>query len=578
VRRDLIGQIVGDKYRIASVVGEGGMGTVFEAEHLQLGRRVAIKVLNRAHLERRDAVARFYHEARTAGAIGHPNICEVYDVGHLEDGSPYMVMERLHGHTLADRINLEGALPFDDVINTLTQVLSALHAAHEKSIIHRDIKPENVFLAERVGCAPVAKILDFGISKTDTDDPELSLTRTGMVMGTPFYMAPEQVRGEPIDYRIDLYACGVMLYETLTGRRPFVAPNYNALVIQLLSTEPRSPIEIRPAIPVGFVPIINRALAKRRTERYQGAAEFLQDLTTLRDEIARGPSPAEIAKLVEEVRRASAPPPRPSSVPPMSDSVDIPIVFAETGTGARPVPELAPPLTPSDMADYGVARPGDDRCLDEVHDTIVDPTGRVLREMMIGPAAAASEADATVRTAGLDPDQAEALLQRASRTESRPPVMRRSSRPPGGDEAGRYSLVSERDELAATHQDSVAAPARHAAAKPPAIPRAPRPARGLDASGAPRLPPAAGEAPPRAATKAKPPAREPAKAGRQDPATDDDDATTLFVSSSKSGAKVESPQPPLSTDTTERTRGPVIGREPLPTQPDEPAPRSPSRR
>ncbi|MFW5741483.1 MAG: serine/threonine-protein kinase, partial [Myxococcota bacterium] len=248
----LVGRIIGEKYRVHSLIGEGGMGTVYEAEHLQIGRRVAIKVLNRAHLGRKEAVARFHQEARAAGAIGHPNICEIYDVGRLDDGSPYLVMERLHGKTLADRINIEGALPFEDVITILTQVLSALVAAHEKGIIHRDIKPENIFLAERVGCAPVVKILDFGISKS-ADDSDLSLTRTGMVMGTPFYMAPEQARGEHIDHRVDIYACGVILYEALTGRRPFIASNYNALVVQVLSAQPRDPRELRPAIPSAFV-------------------------------------------------------------------------------------------------------------------------------------------------------------------------------------------------------------------------------------------------------------------------------------------------------------------------------------
>ena len=138
-----IGKIIGDKYRITELIGEGGMGTVYGAEHLEIGRRVAIKVLNRAHLGRKEAVARFHQEARAAGTIGHPNICEIYDVGRLENGAPYLVMERLDGRTLADRIQIEGALSFTDVIGTLKQVLSALIAAHAKGIIHRDIKPEN---------------------------------------------------------------------------------------------------------------------------------------------------------------------------------------------------------------------------------------------------------------------------------------------------------------------------------------------------------------------------------------------------------------------------------------------------
>ena len=164
-QRDLIGKTIGGKYVVRSVLGEGGMGTVFEAEHLTIGRSVAVKVLHPNQARKKDAVRRFHQEARAAGAIGHPNICEVYDLGTLDDGSPYLVMEKLVGETLADRIAAEGGLPFDDVIDILTQVLSGLVAAHEKGIVHRDIKPENVFLTRRVGCPPLCKLLDFGVSK-----------------------------------------------------------------------------------------------------------------------------------------------------------------------------------------------------------------------------------------------------------------------------------------------------------------------------------------------------------------------------------------------------------------------------
>ena len=214
------------------------MGAVFEAENTALGRSVAVKVLHPAQARKKVAVKRFHQEARSAGAIGHPNICEVYDLGTLDDGSPYLVMERLVGETLADRIQSEGGLPFDDVIEVVTQVLSGLVAAHEKGIVHRDIKPENIFLTKRVGCPPLAKLLDFGVSKMispihNEKDEDLDLTRTGMVMGTPFYMSPEQARGDRnLDARVDLYACGVILYEALTGRRPFTAANYNALLLR----------------------------------------------------------------------------------------------------------------------------------------------------------------------------------------------------------------------------------------------------------------------------------------------------------------------------------------------------------
>ena len=296
------------------------MGTVFEAEHAALGRSVAVKILHATQATKKDAIRRFQQEARAAAAIGHPNICGVIDLGSLDDGSPYIVMEKLVGETLADRIASEGGLPFEDVIDVLVQVLSGLVAAHEQHIVHRDIKPENVFLTTRVGCPPLVKLLDFGVSKM-TGPPlnpnrqgisappppssgELSLTRTGMVMGTPYYMAPEQARGErDLDARVDLYACGVILYETLTGKRPFTALNYNALLVQVLSSTPRPASDLRPALPAAFSAVIEKAMARRREDRYASAAEFQRDLQALRDrygssltsamlDVIRTPAPA----------------------------------------------------------------------------------------------------------------------------------------------------------------------------------------------------------------------------------------------------------------------------------------------
>jgi len=278
---ELLGSLLGGKYRVRSVLGEGGMGTVFDALHEALGNVVAIKVLHQNQLQKKDSVKRFQHEARAAARIGHPNICEVYDVGTLDDGRPYLVMERLVGETLADRIAAFGGLPVPEVLDTLNQVLSGLHAAHEKAIIHRDIKPENVFLTQRVGCPPIAKLLDFGVSKVMAQHSqasgfsEMEVTRTGVVLGTPYYLAPEQARGERnLDARVDLYACGVLLYEALTGRRPFRAPNYNALLIAILTASPRPAREMRPDLPPGLDRIVEKALARDVGERYQTALEF----------------------------------------------------------------------------------------------------------------------------------------------------------------------------------------------------------------------------------------------------------------------------------------------------------------
>jgi eukaryotic-like serine/threonine-protein kinase len=287
IQQDLIGRTVSDRYLIRGVLGEGGMGTVYEAEHVGLGRQVAIKVLNPSQAKKRVAVKRFQQEARAAGAIGHPNICEVYDLGLLDDGSPYLVMEKLIGTTLADRISREGGLPFDEIADVMIQVLSGLIAAHDKGIVHRDIKPENIFLARRVGCPPIVKILDFGVSKMmpqfqGGSGEELDLTRTGMVMGTPYYMSPEQARGERnLDGRVDVYACGVMMYESIVGKRPFLAPNYNALLLSIINTTPKGLREVRPATPPAMEVIVGRMMAKARDDRYPTANAVMREIQAL---------------------------------------------------------------------------------------------------------------------------------------------------------------------------------------------------------------------------------------------------------------------------------------------------------
>jgi serine/threonine protein kinase len=272
------------------------MGTVFEAVNLAIERQVAVKVLHTSQLRHRDAVRRFHREARAAGSIGHPNICEVYDLGTLPDGRPYLVMEKLVGATLAEQIAKEGALPIDQVVDILMQVLSALVAAHGKGIVHRDIKPENVFLTQRVGCAPIAKLLDFGVSKMtrlpSPTDKENEVTRTGVILGTPYYLAPEQACAERHpDARIDLYACGVVLYEALTGQRPFTADSYHALLIKILTGKPRPARQLRPSLPEAFDPILEKAMARKREERYQTAVEFQNDLQRCADTAGSGPLP-----------------------------------------------------------------------------------------------------------------------------------------------------------------------------------------------------------------------------------------------------------------------------------------------
>ena len=353
-RRDLIGKIIDGKYKINSVLGEGGMGTVFEAEHVAIGRSVAVKVLHPAQASKKVAVKRFHQEARAAGGIGHPNICEVYDMGSLPDASPYLVMERLTGETLASRIAAEGGLPFDEMIDVGMQVLAGLSAAHERGILHRDIKPENVFLVRRAGFPAVVKILDFGVSKMTMSlghsdwEEDTDLTKTGMVMGTPYYMSPEQARGERnLDARLDIYAAGVLLYEALTGRRPFSGTNYNSLLLQILAGGAPPMRTLRPSVPPAIEEVVARAMAKSRDDRYATATEMQRALGRVRPSTDRRSS----ARTPVAVQRVMTPDAMAQS------SVEIPITFSEVELDdsdliAASTPGPLPDLSGGDPSPY----------------------------------------------------------------------------------------------------------------------------------------------------------------------------------------------------------------------------------
>jgi serine/threonine-protein kinase len=319
----LSGRVIGDRYGVTSVIGEGGMGVVYEAEHLAMGKRVAVKVLHPEKAQNREAVSRLRHEARVAGTLGHPNICAIYDMGRLDDGSPYLVMERLHGETLAQRIAREGRIVAADMLDIMLQVLSALAAAHQQGVVHRDLKPDNIFLSRREGMRPVPKLLDFGISKADNiEDTIADPTGALLAAGTPFYMAPEQARGERhLDWRVDLWAAGVVLYEGSTGQRPFVAKNYNALLVQILSMQQRSVREMNAELAVGFAGVVDRAMSKRAEDRFQSAIDFQNALRSSLDPEEEASARLTLPLLVNEQT---------------TDDTDATTVFSRVNLGYRP--------------------------------------------------------------------------------------------------------------------------------------------------------------------------------------------------------------------------------------------------
>ena len=270
------------RYRIVRLLGEGGMGAVYLASHVGLGRDVAIKFLHAEFISREDIVGRFRREAQAAAAIRHKNIIEVFDVGVSPQGEPFLVMEYLEGESLAGLLKRVGPLSLGAACAVMEPVLQALQAAHRKGIVHRDLKPDNIFLAYQEGEPPVVKIIDFGISKFTQGDPDKWRTRTGAVMGTPAYMSPEQARGSAgLDHRTDLYSMGTILFEMLTGALPYAGTNFAEYLAAMLVDEPRAPQSVYADFPSEAEPIVLKALAKNPDQRFQNATEMLDALTAL---------------------------------------------------------------------------------------------------------------------------------------------------------------------------------------------------------------------------------------------------------------------------------------------------------
>jgi serine/threonine-protein kinase len=275
------GQVLDGRYRVERLLGEGGMGAVYEGRHVLVGKRVAIKLLHSEYATSEEVLKRFYREAQSAAAIGHKNIIDIYDVGVTPANEPYIAMEYLEGEDLESLLEREGKLPVEAACGILEPALLALEAAHAKGIVHRDLKPANIFLLRGEGGAPVVKLIDFGISKM-TGTGSTKLTQTGALLGTPAYMSPEQARGDAdLDHRTDIYAMGVILYQMLTGELPFQGAHYNELLINVLTAEPRPPRELDPSIPVEVEALVLRELSKDPRSRSSGARELLIELQRL---------------------------------------------------------------------------------------------------------------------------------------------------------------------------------------------------------------------------------------------------------------------------------------------------------
>jgi serine/threonine protein kinase len=274
---DLEGRTLRSKYEVVALVGEGGMGTVWSARHAVTGRKLAIKVLDERFLGNEAVVQRFGREARAASAIQHPGIVEVLDLDSTDEGVPFLVMEFLEGETLGQRIAKRGRLDQEEAVRIFRSLLEALAAAHAHGVVHRDLKPDNIHLVPAGRSGEAVKILDFGISQKADETAQQKLTVVGSVLGTPHYMSPEQALGEKsVDFRSDLYAAGVVLYECVVGDVPFNATNYNRLLRIILDETPEPPVSRGAQITPEVERLILWAVEKDRELRIPSAKEMLR--------------------------------------------------------------------------------------------------------------------------------------------------------------------------------------------------------------------------------------------------------------------------------------------------------------
>jgi eukaryotic-like serine/threonine-protein kinase len=280
----LIGSTLSGRYRIIRKIGEGGMGIVYEAEHVLIEKRVGLKVLREDFSNRFDVVERFRQEAKSASKIGHEHIIDISDFGVTASGANFFVMELLHGRDLAEELEKRGPLSPRRALGIVLQCAEALGAAHAKGIVHRDMKPENIFLVDRKNEEDFVKIVDFGIAKMndiETGGPGRKLTKTGMIFGTPEYMSPEQGAGKPLDHRVDIYALGIILYELLTGRVPFMGDTFMGILTQHMFEQvpPLKTMNPRCNVPDEVERVVFRAVCKDPDERYRTMDELAGDLS-----------------------------------------------------------------------------------------------------------------------------------------------------------------------------------------------------------------------------------------------------------------------------------------------------------
>ena len=313
---DMVGTIVAERYHVMKKLGEGGMGQVYLAEHVKMGRKSALKVMNPGMVKDADAISRFNREASNASRINHQHVADVYDFGETPDGIIYLAMEFIDGPSLTKLMEEQGpapaALPLQRTATIVRQAADALAAAHDLGIVHRDLKPDNIMIARTREGGDCVKVVDFGIAKA-AENPAQKVTKTGLVVGTPEYMSPEQLAGDKLDGRSDIYALGLVAFNLLTGKLPFPANTVQESMIMRLTERPRKLSEMRPE--VGWSPavqaVLDRALERDAAARYQSASDFGRDFARAVEQMD-----APAAARIPTTQQLEPVTPSPKTVPP----------------------------------------------------------------------------------------------------------------------------------------------------------------------------------------------------------------------------------------------------------------------
>jgi serine/threonine protein kinase len=331
------GFVIDGKYVVKRLLGSGGSGAVYESEHAAIGHRVAIKVVHASRLQREENFARFQREAKICGTIRHPHVGQIYDVGALEDRTPFMVMELHEGRSLRDILE-ESVMPIAAVIEVTRQLLAGLAAVHHAGVVHRDVKPDNAMIVRASSGDLVVKLVDFGISKfVRADIRERALTKENIIIGSPDYMAPEQLRGQEVDARTDLYAAGVLLYEAVTGSLPFDGENLTDLMAAIVRDPVTPPSNLRTDCPPELEHLILKAVSRDPADRFQTADEMSRQLAHVQRAVRYATDPG-LARLEEPMPPRQTKTKRSRRQPSNATTHSVPSPEAPTAPVPQPQP------------------------------------------------------------------------------------------------------------------------------------------------------------------------------------------------------------------------------------------------